>query len=132
MAKTLIQGSFGNSEFNTCYTCPSTKYARVTIIYFNGHKTSSLDPTNSGITYGKARLLVNTAVILDGSYPFSGLHYTDSGTAWEWSDRSLQDDAFIVPPSATVRLNPTYYSGSYRYVSYCFLVEEIDKTTVEA
>jgi len=128
MAKTIIKGSYYTTTTNTLYTAPSTKYAKVTIVYYGVENTSWNSSSNmvglwinaspaSG--YGKC-------AILQGNFPHVGVYAntmfaTDRG-------RLPIDGTFLMPPSTYLQAD----SAANNWSNFYFIIEEIAKTTVEA
>ncbi len=153
MAKTLMSGysagsGSGSVSSGYFYTCPSTKYAQITVIQF-GYQSGSvgaewLSPkqailnlvhqTSSGSYMG------GTAIIV-GSFPFSGkVSWTNaisSGT-FDNSHPGLhvpfatgniaKNGTFIMAPDTKLEAFGPSGFGFY----YKILIEEVDKTIVEA
>jgi hypothetical protein len=128
MAKTLLSGQQTHQD-KTIYTCPSSSYAKVTVLYIS-------DKNNDGYIYelgnnGSARyakLRVNGAIIVGGAYPYSGVARASSGSTVNAGGMSSFDGNLIVPPSAILSVGASYN----RTVVYALLIEEISKSIVEA
>ena len=138
MAKTLLKGSSsGNNQSSTIYTVPSNKYAQVTIISFG-------NPNSGGYNWGfyqyaaslkiRATSTDSWILLVKGSFPYSGIVTTfnelgGSGNVRPQSTGNLnQNNSFIMTPSMQLGVSGELYA----YYHYNVLIEEVNKTTVEA
>jgi hypothetical protein len=125
MAKTLVSGTYTatNGYKSTIYSCPSTKFAKVTII-----GVSKIRPDNYGVgeIATGVQLGVSGRGIITGMYPYSGM----ATSTYEYFTTGLNDGSFMVAPSEYVHISgfyPTNWSLGYKLI-----IEEIDSTTVLA
>jgi len=126
MAKTLVQGSFQNASYNTLYTAPSTKYAKVTFMYCG---LSYFDSNTTSSNYVN-QINVNEVLVVKGNFPFTG-QVPMAGTSPNNSTiQGLTDSTLLIPPSGVLQYRNWGSQNTTAY--YAFIVEEIASSTVLA
>jgi len=124
MAKTLLRGTWASSSFTTLYTCPSDKYAKVTVLsYLN----QSLQTGKNYYGY-ECYLWVNGRPMISSGYP-------RQGTGMHYSSETFMNnfEGFVIlAPSDTFGIYQNATNQSWLNSDYSILIETVAKTTVEA
>jgi hypothetical protein len=135
MAKSALVGIHSATQKGSIYQAPSTKYAKITVMYFGLHYVNASNRNDYfvGIGYDSSvtcQMGVDDVLMVDGNMPYSGKQTQQStGTSGNTQETGFPDNTFIVPPSKYITVRK--YHANYQ-ISYSFIIEEIASSTVLA